>query len=90
MTENRIEAKVKQRINSSKLLLSPPNLNPYLVWRDIWRARDWLTLLRGGQRIGLYLGVREQAHLQLHSHLPRSGHLSHELHNKGKIHCMLT
>lgn len=50
-----------------------------MVRGDIWRAGDGLAFLWGSERISLHLSIREQAHLQLHSHLPCSCHLSHEL-----------
>lgn len=76
--EHRSEIKDKRR-TERQCARWPPDLDPDLVRRDIGRARDRLALLGGGQRVGLHLGVREQAHLQLHGHLPRPGHLAHEL-----------
>ena len=55
------------------------DLYPKEVRDDIRSTGCGLTLLWDGQRACLHLGLWKQSHLQLHCHLPRSRHLTHEL-----------
>ena len=54
-------------------------LYPEQVGGDVGGAGGRLALLGRGQRVGLHLGLGEEAHLELSSHLPSARHLAHEL-----------
>lgn len=59
------------------------------MWDDFGGAGGGLALLRHGQRSCSHLGLGKQAHLQLHGHLPGSGHLAHELRSSRTSRTML-
>ena len=55
------------------------DLYPQEVRGDVGGTGGRLALLGGGQRVGLHLGLGEEAHLKLCRHLPSTSHLTHEL-----------